>query len=580
MPLRLARFRTDERGNLAIMFGLSLLPVMGLTGAAIDYSQATTLRTRLQAATDATALRLCQLPRTTTASEIQTKALAWMKSYTGSDVVTLPAADFKVTDDPRTVEMKSVMPSPAYFGKIYNMIGSTPYINAIPVGASARCAAPVPQDFEIALVVDTTGSMAGTDKKGVTKIESLRKAAKDFVDFVADNPAFSAQTRIALVPFASSVAVDPTTIANAVWLDKDAKSPIHWNNFQNDKEHFKSRFEIFDSLKKKYSDWKWAGCFESLPFPLNATDAGFDKDKNESYYVPLLGPDEPGTPSASENNPVVTGYKKGSISTQASFNSYLGDSLSDGTCDSSDQMDAVTAEKRSCKYVNPTSTAYRGASGTTVANGPNYSCTSQPLTRLTTDFDGLRAKINTLYARGSTNIQEGLIWGWRTLSPQSVFGDGYAYGRPNSRKVLILMTDGENTWNSTYQNYSINKSYYSSFGYFVNADGTKAADFGKPTNRFPEGTANPVDMNSSRAALDKLTSTTCGNITNMANPIEVFTIGFSVDNDKIDQKGIDLLAGCASKPTTTHAFIANDSTALLNVFRQIATSIGALRLTQ
>ncbi|MEA1831187.1 pilus assembly protein [Methylobacterium durans] len=576
MPLRHPRFRTDQRGNIAIMFGLSLLPVLALSGAAIDYSQATTLRARLQAATDATALRLCQLPRTTSAADIKTKALAWMKSYMGNDLVTMPAADFKVTDDPRQIEMKSLMASPTYFGKIYKMLGSGPSLDGIPVGASARCAAPVPQDFEIALVVDTTGSMDGTDKKGVSKIVSLRKAAKDFVDFVADNPAFSAQTRIALVPFASSVAVDPTTITNAVWLDKDAKSPIHWNNFESDKAYFNNRFEIFDSLKNKYTDWKWSGCFESLPYPLNATDSGFDPARNESYYVPLLAPDEPGDGSTGS---VTTKYKSGSITRQTSSNSYLDDSTSKSYC-KPDPDDAISAEKRACKYANPTGAASRPASGLNVANGPNYGCTSQPLTRLTTDFTGLKAKIDTLYSRGATNIQEGLIWGWRTLSPVSVFGDGVAYAKPNSRKVLILMTDGENTWNPTSQSNSINKSVYSSFGYYVNADGSKAADYGKPTNRFPEATANPVDADDARAAMDKLTSTTCANIANMSTPIEVFTIGFSVDNDKIDQKGIDLLAGCASKPTTNHAFVANDSAALLAVFRQIATSIGALRLTQ
>nr|WP_162560610.1 pilus assembly protein TadG-related protein [Methylobacterium durans] len=565
------------------MFGLSLLPVLALSGAAIDYSQATTLRARLQAATDATALRLCQLPRTTSAADIKTKALAWMKSYMGNDLVTMPAADFKVTDDPRQIEMKSLMASPTYFGKIYKMLGSGPSLDGIPVGASARCAAPVPQDFEIALVVDTTGSMDGTDKKGVSKIVSLRKAAKDFVDFVADNPAFSAQTRIALVPFASSVAVDPTTITNAVWLDKDAKSPIHWNNFESDKKYFKSRFEIFDSLKKKYTDWKWSGCFESLPYPLNATDTGFDPGRNESYYVPLLAPDEPGDANTSNE---VTYYGSGDKSSyyygsyaQISTNSYMNDASNDSGC-TSQPGDAVSAERRTCKYVNPKNAQNRPSSGLSVGNGPNYSCTSQALTRLTTDFTGLKAKIDTLYSRGATNIQEGLIWGWRTLSPNSVFADGYAYSRPNSRKVLILMTDGMNTWNPTSQNYSINKSVYSSFGYYVNADGSKAADYGKPTNRFPEATANPVDADDARAAMDKLTSTTCANIANMSTPIEVFTIGFSVDNDKIDQKGIDLLAGCASKPTTNHAFVANDSAALLAVFRQIATSIGALRLTQ
>jgi Flp pilus assembly protein TadG len=47
------RFRRDQRGNIAVLFALSLIPVLSCIGCAIDYSRATQLRSKLQAAIDA-----------------------------------------------------------------------------------------------------------------------------------------------------------------------------------------------------------------------------------------------------------------------------------------------------------------------------------------------------------------------------------------------------------------------------------------------------------------------------------------------------------------------------------------------
>lgn len=49
-------FVTDKRGNLAIIFGLSLVPLMGLAGAAVDYSRILQAENKLQSASDAAAL--------------------------------------------------------------------------------------------------------------------------------------------------------------------------------------------------------------------------------------------------------------------------------------------------------------------------------------------------------------------------------------------------------------------------------------------------------------------------------------------------------------------------------------------
>ena len=52
----LSKFRRDRRGNVAIIFALSLIPCVFLTGMALDFSTATQKRVQLNAAADAAAL--------------------------------------------------------------------------------------------------------------------------------------------------------------------------------------------------------------------------------------------------------------------------------------------------------------------------------------------------------------------------------------------------------------------------------------------------------------------------------------------------------------------------------------------
>ncbi len=51
-----ARFIRARDGGIAILFGLSLIPIIGLVGLAVDYGVAITNRTRLDRAADAAAL--------------------------------------------------------------------------------------------------------------------------------------------------------------------------------------------------------------------------------------------------------------------------------------------------------------------------------------------------------------------------------------------------------------------------------------------------------------------------------------------------------------------------------------------
>ena len=57
MPIRLqqciSRFRRNQRGNVAIIFGLAAIPLVSAIGCAVDYSMATRMKAKLQTAADA-----------------------------------------------------------------------------------------------------------------------------------------------------------------------------------------------------------------------------------------------------------------------------------------------------------------------------------------------------------------------------------------------------------------------------------------------------------------------------------------------------------------------------------------------
>jgi len=69
-----------------------------------------------------------------------------------------------------------------------------------------------------------------------------------------------------------------------------------------------------------------------------------------------------------------------------------------------------------------------------------------PLTSVKAHHGTLVSKIETMIPTGKTNVTIGLAWAWHALTPNSPLTEGTA---PNSDtdKVIILLTDGENTEN-------------------------------------------------------------------------------------------------------------------------------------
>jgi hypothetical protein len=163
------------------------------------------------------------------------------------------------------------------------------------------------------------------------------------------------------------------------------------------------------------------------------------------------------------------------------------------------------------------------------------------------------------------------MWGWRTISPQSVFADATAYSAPNVNKVIVLMTDGANTWNPDISK-ALTKSYYSAYGYLMNGNGTNA------NSRLPAANANPASASDTRRAIDALTLEACRNASASPSNIVIYTVGFSTPSDPIDSQGLDLLRNCAG--SKDRFFVANDASGLMNAFASIQKGLSGLKLTR
>jgi hypothetical protein len=175
----------------------------------------------------------------------------------------------------------------------------------------------------------------------------------------------------------------------------------------------------------------------------------------------------------------------------------------------------------------------------------------------------LTSKINGLSPNGDTNLHEGFMWGWRSISPTAPFSDCKAYDTSpaaTNQKVIVLMTDGFNNWSAAANTWGL--SSYEAPGYFTLANG-----------RMPPANQNITSLAQSRAALDELTLEACTNA--KSKGVVIYTVGFTVSSDPIDSQGKALLQSCATD--AAHAYIATDASSLADAFNQIGAGIGKLR---
>lgn len=233
-------FPRDERGNVAMLFGLCMIAVMGIAGLALDYSRQQSTNAMAQTAADQVALALALDAATKPASEIQARAEALFAAAMASQG--LSSSNVKtqyVPGDPPTFRVISSGTIPTTFGGLFGIKN---------LKVSADAAVPVGQTvLEIALVLDNTGSMHGR-----SKLDELKKASKSLIKVIKDAVAAKgARARISIVPFAQHVNIGEEN-ATQDWLD--------WNDYSGNK--------------------KWSGCVTDRNRPL---DIKADSPSGDAY---------------------------------------------------------------------------------------------------------------------------------------------------------------------------------------------------------------------------------------------------------------------------------------------------------
>ncbi len=513
-----ARYRLERSGSVGLLFALMFMLVMMIAGVAIDYGRTELEWQRIQHAADSAALAASH--RLGTADQDETGvavAERFFSANTGGrnyqKQIVLDADRGEV----RVVAAGSVGTS------LLNAVG----VRNMSIRASSRV---VKGDgtVEVALVLDNSGSMAGQP------IADLIAAAKSLSGVVMSGADNSDRASVAIVPFSGAVNVGAGN-RDADWIDASGASPLNGANFASNVP----RLEMFDRIGST-----WRGCVEARSGSLDVTDAPADSSAPATLFLPMFAPDEPDS-----NNSGGASYA----------NSYIAD---DGGACTPQPVVCVTYDRRgrctkSQKSPLPPAEAqsrickYEGAVVPLGDSGPNYMCDSEAILPLSSNLSEIESTLSAMTAKGSTNIAEGVMWGWRVLSPGLPFAEGRTYDSPKNDKIMVVMTDGANTYSASSNH---NKSWYAAHGY--GASGRLGTTF--------SSSAYVSRMN-------QKTTTACANA--KAAGVKIYTIAFRLESDPTT---LALLQSCASEASM--AFRAADGAALVTVFEHIGGQISKLRV--
>ncbi|TMJ53907.1 MAG: pilus assembly protein [Alphaproteobacteria bacterium] len=209
------RFAGANEGNIAIMFGAVLVPLLGLVGAAIDYSRANMAHSSMQAAIDSTALMLSKdlTQGTITTSQISQKAQDYFNAlFTNKDAqgrVTITTTYTPATST--TAATIKISGSGSITTDFMNIIGF-PTLGFSPSSTTTWGNV----KMRVALVLDNTGSMAQNNK--MTALKNAVAGTGGLIDqlsALAQNPG---DVYISVVPFAKDVNLDATNYSQN-WID-------------------------------------------------------------------------------------------------------------------------------------------------------------------------------------------------------------------------------------------------------------------------------------------------------------------------------------------------------------------------
>jgi Flp pilus assembly protein TadG len=400
-------FRSDNRGNFAVLFGITVIPLIGIMGLAIDYSMANGARTSIQAALDNTALALSrQMPLTD--DVLKSKGWTMFTSELGSSPLTFTESDFaaaKSGDTSITLSLDSKYPL-----KVAGVLAKFGVQPTMDVGTRATVSWGNTR-LRVALVLDNTGSMADDGK-----MDALKTATKSLLTTLKGAIVNPGDVYVSIIPFSKDVNLGSSNY-NANYLDWTA-----WD-----------------------IDWKANNGTCTIPANTNKAACEAKQDvgscSDPQYTKKSKCENHNGTWTVVHN---VTGTWTPATmnsSTHASWNGCVTD------------RGATSAPGTAADYDQKIDTPVNGQPATQFPTEQFSGCTI-PVRGLsgynTSDWTSMNSMVDDMTPNGNTNQPIGLVWGW-----QSLVGGGplvrpaleanYVYNT-----VIILMSDGLNTQDRWY----------------------------------------------------------------------------------------------------------------------------------
>jgi Flp pilus assembly protein TadG len=520
----LQQFRRDTQGSVFVMVAAAIMAVTGAVGVAVDAGRAQMAQNKLQNALDAAGLAA---GASINSADLETVVRKYLEvNFAGGNLgATITDVDPQLSEDGHVLTVSATATLPTTVMRIFGR-------DEVTLGAQTEITR-TNKGMELALVLDTTGSMAGS------KLTALKNAANDLLDILYGEETEGENLWVGVVPFSQAVNVGNTHVD---WLDASHFSTLNWGSTS------------------------WAGCVESrwqhgndvtdaTPFP--GTLPGSEKFKayywadHNSYNNWITNVTNSTTQNTSLCGPTSSNSCRCTTQNGGTRNCSCSTTTSGNT---STQTCVTCSGSGSNKRCNQAVTTTVTSTGYVIDNehGPNKYCPST-VTRLTGTKAAAVAGINALVARGNTHVSEGAAWGYRLLSPnwRGLWGGSMNtnelplnYNTPLMVKAAVIMTDGENT---------ISNSVDGSYDYLSD-------------NRL--GTTN---SGTAVTRLNTKLTTVCNAM--KAQGIIVYTVVFDLNSSSV----ATIMRNCASSPD--YYFDSPDEATLQQAFRTIGDSLANLRIS-
>lgn len=191
---RIVGFARDKSGAFAMQFGLMVIPLVLCVGLAIDGGRVFLARFNLASALDAAALAM----GSTVDPNVDLNAVAALyvdENFRMADTgtVALVSTPATITPNTETITLRGTVAVQTYFMPLAGV--STVDVSAESVVRRGGA------DVEVAMVLDTTGSMAGG------RIEDLKDAAQELVGIVVNDVQTPYYSKVSMIPYSNSVYV-------------------------------------------------------------------------------------------------------------------------------------------------------------------------------------------------------------------------------------------------------------------------------------------------------------------------------------------------------------------------------------